>query len=151
MSDKLSTHLEHLVAKILLKSEHQHELLLGACQSPVKLTNTQEHILMLVAQDDQLTNSDLARELNVSQAAVTKAVKSLVANELLTAVKDKQDGRVSYFQLTATAKPIAEEHDHHHQHTRAIYKKLLADFSQEEQETIDRFLTALGQALDGEL
>ena len=32
------------------KAENQHELLFGACQSGVKLTNTQEHILMLLSQ-----------------------------------------------------------------------------------------------------
>lgn len=151
MTDKLCSHLEQLVAKILLKSDHQNELLLGDCKSPVKLTNTQEHILMLVAQDDQLTNSDLARELNVSQAAVTKAVKSLLANELLTAVKDKQDGRVSYFRLTETAQPIAEEHAHHHHHTKAIYKDLLSTFSEDEQQVISRFLNGLEKTLDGDL
>lgn len=73
----LEKKLDSLVNRILLKAENQHELLFGACQSDVKLTNTQEHILMLLSQE-KLTNTDLAKRLNISQAAVTKAIKGLI-------------------------------------------------------------------------
>lgn len=56
----LEKKLDSLVNRILLKAENQHELLFGACQSDVKLTNTQEHILMLLSQE-KLTNTDLAK------------------------------------------------------------------------------------------
>lgn len=56
----LEKKLDNLVNRILLKAENQHELLFGACQSDVKLTNTQEHILMLLSQE-KLTNTDLAK------------------------------------------------------------------------------------------
>ena len=92
----LENQLDALVNQILLKAENQHELLFGSCQSDVRLTNTQEHILMLLSQE-KLTNSDLARRLNISQAAVTKAVKSLVAKKMLATSKDKTDARVTYF------------------------------------------------------
>lgn len=146
---ELSHHIDHLVQKILLTAENQLELLIGSCQSDVKLTNTQEHILMLLAADDRLTNSDLARELNVSQAAVTKAVKGLIANQMLQATKDKDDGRVTYFQLTEQALPIAQEHAHHHEHTLGIYDQVLGAFNPEEQGVIARFLDGLSQGLDG--
>lgn len=145
----LSHTLDQLVHKILLTAENQNELLIGSCQSDIKLTNTQEHILMLLSQDDKLTNSDLARCLKVSQAAVTKAVKSLLAGDLLQATKDKDDGRVTYFQLTPAALPIAKEHAHHHEHTVAVYDKVLSAFSSEEQAVIERFISDLSQELDG--
>lgn len=144
----LAQRLDQLVNKILLKAESQHELLIGSCQSDVKLTNTQEHILMLLAKE-RLTNSDLARELNVSQAAVTKAVKALTAAGMLKSIKDQTDGRVSYFELTELALPIATEHEHHHEHTVAVYDGVLATFSAEEQAVIDRFLVSLSDGLDG--
>lgn len=146
---ELSHQIDHLVQKILLTAENQLELLIGSCQSDVKLTNTQEHILMLLAADDRLTNSDLARELNVSQAAVTKAVKALIAGEMLEASKDKEDGRVTYFQLTERALPIAKEHAHHHAHTLETYERVLKAFSAEEQAVIERFISSLSQELDG--
>lgn len=145
---ELAQKLDRVMNKILLTAESQHELLLGHCQSEVKLTNTQEHILMLVAKE-QLTNSDLARELNVSQAAVTKAVKALLTAGLLSATKDETDGRVTFLTLTDEALPIAQEHAHHHDHTLEVYGALLSGFSGEEQAVIERFLDGLSQGLDG--
>lgn len=139
--------IDQLINHILVKAENQHELLIGACQSEVKLTNTQEHILMLLA-EESLTNTELAKQLKVSQAAVTKAVKALVSQGLLDAVKDKIDGRLTYFRLTDAGLPIAKEHRHHHRHTLAVYEEVLAGFHADEQVTIGRFVKALSQALD---
>ncbi|MGT2750717.1 zinc-dependent MarR family transcriptional regulator [Streptococcus orisasini] len=144
----LGQEVDHLINQILLKAENQHELLIGSCQSGVKLTNTQEHILMLLSQEN-LTNSDLAKRLNVSQAAVTKAVKSLVKQEMLEPIKDKDDARVTYFSLTEAAKPVAKEHEHHHAMTLSVYDRLLETFSREEQAVVSRFLKALTKELEG--
>ena len=113
---ELEEQVNQLINQIVLKSENQHELLIGQCRSQVKLTNTQEHILMLLA-EGRKTNSELAKTLNVSQAAVTKAVKTLVKEGMLEVKKDKGDGRVTYFVLTQEAQPIAQEHEEHHQET----------------------------------
>ena len=110
---QLEKQIDCLVNEILLKTENQHELLFGTCQSGVELTNTQEHILMLLSQE-RLTNSALAKRLNISQAAVTKAIKCLVKEGMLAPVKNKDDARVTYFELTELAKPVADEHTHHH-------------------------------------
>ncbi|EJN95037.1 zinc-dependent MarR family transcriptional regulator [Streptococcus ratti] len=142
----LGQEIDRLINQILLKAENQHELLIGSCQSEIKLTNTQEHILMLLSQEN-LTNSDLAKRLNVSQAAVTKAVKSLVKQKMLESIKDKTDARVTYFRLTELAKPIAQEHEHHHALTLSVYDHLLDTFSKEERAVISRFLTALSKEL----
>lgn len=83
---QLEKQIDCLVNEILLKTENQHELLFGTCQSGVELTNTQEHILMLLSQE-RLTNSALAKRLNISQAAVTKAIKCLVKEGMLAPVK----------------------------------------------------------------
>ncbi|MFZ1758295.1 MAG: transcriptional regulator, partial [Streptococcus suis] len=40
--------IEKCLHEIVLSSENQLEILVGSCQSTVKLTNTQEHILMLI-------------------------------------------------------------------------------------------------------
>ena len=128
----IANQVDHLVNQILLKAENQHELLFGSCQSNVSLTNTQEHILMLLSQE-RLTNSELAKRLNISQAAITKATKYLVTKGLLASVKNKEDARVTYFELTNSAM-------HHHDSTIAVYEKLLGQFSENEQAVITRFL-----------
>ena len=145
---QLEKQVDKLVNQILLKAENQHELLFGDCQSGVAITNTQEHILMLLSQE-RLTNSDLAKRLNISQAAVTKAIKYLVSQGMLASVKNKEDARVTYFELTDIAKPVAKEHTHHHDATLAVYKNLFNQFSEDDQEVIARFLKVFSDELEG--
>ena len=143
----LEKKLDSLVNAILMKAENQHELLFGSCQSDVKLTNTQEHILMLLSQD-KLTNTELAKKLNISQAAVTKAIKSLIKQGMLASSKDAVDARVTYFELTELAMPIAQEHTHHHDQTLDVYKRLLENFSEEEEAVVEKFLTVFAKELE---
>lgn len=138
----LAEKINHFLNEVILTAENQHEILVGSCTSDVRLTNTQEHILMLLSQES-LTNSDLAKRLNVSQAAVTKAVKSLVEQKMLETFKDKKDARVTFYRLTDLARPIAEEHQHHHVHTLDTYQRLAEKFSSDEQEVIVKFLDGL--------
>ncbi|MEW4354696.1 zinc-dependent MarR family transcriptional regulator [Streptococcus pneumoniae] len=138
----LAHEIDHFLSEIILRAENQHEILVGSCTSEVALTNTQEHILMLLS-TEALTNRDLAKHLNVSQAAVTKAIKALIAQEMLETFKDKRDARVVYYRLTDVAQPIAAEHQHHHAHTLETYEKIVQEFSQVEQESIRRFLEML--------
>ena len=139
---ELEEQVNQLINQIVLKSENQHEL-----RSQVKLTNTQEHILMLLA-EGRKTNSELAKTLNVSQAAVTKAVKTLVKEGMLEAKKDKGDGRVTYFVLTQEAQPIAQEHEEHHQETLGVYRTVLEQFDSKERQIIGRFLTKLEERIE---
>ncbi len=134
--------IDNCLHEIVLSSENQLEILVGTCQSQVKLTNTQEHILMLI-ENNSYTNTEIAKELNVSQAAITKATKSLLAQGLLVAVRDRKDARVIRFSLTEEAKPIAAEHAHHHAHTLKTYEALLENYSVDEREVIGRFLSEL--------
>ena len=139
---QLAKDIDHFLNEIILKAENQHEILIGHCTSDVALTNTQEHILMLLS-EESLTNSELARRLNVRQAAVTKAIKSLVKEGMLETSKDPKDARVVFYQLTDLARPIAEEHHHHHEHTLSTYEQVATQFTPNEQKIIQRFLTAL--------
>ena len=143
----LAEKIDHFLNEVILKSENQHEILIGSCQSEVALTNTQEHILMLLS-EETLTNSDLAKRLKVSQAAVTKAVKSLLQRDMLQNFKDKKDARVTFYRLTDLARPIAEEHKHHHAHTLEAYESLVKNFSASEQAVIEKFLDGLIGEID---
>lgn len=139
---QLAQEINNFLNEVILRSENQHEILIGHCTSDVALTNTQEHILMLLS-EESLTNSELARRLNVSQAAVTKAIKSLVKEGMLETSRDPKDARVIFYQLTDLARPVAAEHHHHHEHTLSAYEQVANQFTPNEQEVIQRFLTAL--------
>lgn len=144
----LAKELDIMINRILMKAENQHELLIGSCESHIKLTNTQEHILMLLS-EERLTNTDLAKRLNVSQAAVTKAVKSLVEKGMLETVKAEDDGRVVQLILTGEGLPIAQEHAHHHEKTLSVYDDVLKEFSDEDKEVISTFIGRLSEKLEG--
>ena len=143
---EVANKIDRFLNSILLLSENQHEILVGSCTSGVSLTNTQEHILMLVA-DEALTNSVLAKKLNVSQAAITKAVEPLLSQGMLETYRDENDARVLYYRLTEIGKPIALEHQHHHQHTLHTYEDVLSKFTKNEQGVISRFLDLLEEEL----
>ena len=143
---EVANKIDRFLNSILLLSENQHEILVGSCTSGVSLTNTQEHIRMLVA-DEALTNSVLAKKLNVSQAAITKAVKPLLSQGMLETYRDENDARVLYYRLTDIGKPIALEHQHHHQHTLHTYEDVLSKFTKNEQGVISRFLDLLEEEL----
>ena len=143
---EVANKIDRFLNSILLLSENQHEILVGSSTSGVSLTNTQEHILMLVA-DEALTNSVLAKKLNVSQAAITKAVKPLLSQGMLETYRDENDARVLYYRLTEIGKPIALEHQHHHQHTLHTYEDVLSKFTKNEQGVISRFLDLLEEEL----
>ena len=82
------------------------------------MTNTRTHPHALVRRiPNQL---GLARRLNVSQAAVTKAIKSLVKEGMLETSRDPKDARAIFYQLTELARPVAEEHHHHHEHSISL-------------------------------
>lgn len=139
---QLAHEIDRFLNEIILKSENQHEILIVSCTSDVPLTNTQEHILMLLS-EESLTNSELARRLKVSQAAVTKAIKSLIKKEMLEPFKDAKDARIIFYRLTELAKPVAAEHQHHHHHTIEIYEKIANRYSSDEQAIIQQFLETL--------
>ena len=143
---EVANKIDRFLNSILLLSENQHEILVGSCTSGVSLTNTQEHILMLVA-DEALTNSVLAKKLNVSQAAITKAVMPLLSQGMLETYRDENDARGLYYRLTDIGKPIALEHQHHHQHTLHTYEDVLSKFTHNEQGVISRFLDLLEEEL----
>lgn len=138
----LAHEIDEFLNEVILRSENQHEILIGSCTSEAPLTNTQEHILMLL-NEESLTNTDLAKRLNVSQAAVTKAIKSLIQKNMLETFKDDRDGRVTFYRLTEDGKPVAAEHQHHHRHTLEAYKRLVDTYTPREQELIARFLKGL--------
>lgn len=140
--NQIAHQIDQTLREIVLCSENQLEILVGDCQSGVTLTNTQEHILMLI-ENSSYTNSEIAKQLNVSQAAITKAIKSLISQGMLIAVRDEKDARVIHYQLTELAKPIAAEHRHHHVHTVESYAEMLSAYTGDEQVVISRFLKDL--------
>ncbi|MGF1982895.1 zinc-dependent MarR family transcriptional regulator [Lactococcus taiwanensis] len=144
----LATKIDEFLGTIMHFAENKHEILLGECESHLKLTSTQEHILMLLA-NEVSTNARIAEKLKISPAAVTKALKKLQEQELIQSSRAANDERVVLWSLTEKAVPIADEHAEHHQKTLATYQALGDEFTKDEQEVVERFLKALSDELTG--
>lgn len=136
--------------RLCQKAEQQREFLLSPSQD--NLTTTQGHILMLLAEQPMQTNAQLADGLNLSRAAVTKAIKGLQRDDdnggYLETVMDQHDGRVVRFQLTEQGQLHAQAHLQQHQATLQIYQELLKDYSEPEQQVIKSFMEQLMMKLE---
>ncbi len=71
---------------------------------------------MLVADEASLTNSALAKKLNVSQAAINEGCEALIKSGNAETYRDEMM-LVLYYRLTEIGVSIALLYQHHHQHT----------------------------------
>ncbi|ATF42225.1 MarR family transcriptional regulator [Weissella paramesenteroides] len=142
--------IDQFLNHLKLLSENQREVLIG--ENTTDITTTQGHLLMLLAQHGPQTNSELARALHVSGAAVTKAMKSLYIRDepMVNVIPDPEDGRVSRWSLTTLGISLATAHTQRHRETIDEYQKLLENFSDSEQAVISRFLIELSERLEGD-
>ncbi|WP_252899312.1 zinc-dependent MarR family transcriptional regulator [Lactococcus fujiensis] len=142
----LENQIDQMLSKITQFAENKHEVLLGKCESGEQLTSTQEHILMILANDTS-TNAKIASNLNISPAAVTKAIKKLQLQELIMPSKIQSDERVIIWSLTDKALPIAQEHAKHHSKTLETYKELMKDYNGDEQKNDSTFLVSIDRGI----
>ncbi|MCH1722736.1 MULTISPECIES: zinc-dependent MarR family transcriptional regulator [Lactococcus] len=144
MHTNLETQIDQFLSQVMQFAENKHEILLGKCQSDIKLTSTQEHLLMLL-NGEPTTNARMAETLSVSPAAITKALKKLQDLELISPTKSKTDERVVLWNLTEKALPIAREHAAHHEATLDSYQQLTQKYTEDEQKVIQDFLHQLAE------
>ncbi|GAK30069.1 transcriptional repressor MarR [Weissella oryzae SG25] len=142
-NEEVAKQLDRCLNEIHLAAENKREVLVAP--EEIELTNTQGHILMLLAQNGPQTNAELARTLAISPAAMTKAMKSLNhrADPVVSAISDPEDARIKRWSLTHTGVSLAQLHEKDHQNTRMAYVEMLNDFPENEVAVISRFLTEL--------
>lgn len=139
---EISKKIEKTINDIILQAGNKNEILVGDCHCNHDYTNTQKHILMLL-KNENISNKELAYSLNISQAAVTKAIKFLLSENMLISEKDSNDARVIKYSLSEEALHIAKEHEEHHKRTIHHYDSLLSKYSESEKEIISNFLDDL--------
>jgi DNA-binding MarR family transcriptional regulator len=127
--------------------ENQQEVLLG--ESTGQVTGTQGHALMMLLQGPQ-TNSTLAKELDISAAGVTKAMRGLqkLVPAVVSLTRDPDDARSKQWSLTDFGQQLAAAHAQNHQDTLKAYMAVLNDFSADEQAVIGQFIHKLSVCLD---
>ncbi|TYC48985.1 MarR family transcriptional regulator [Weissella muntiaci] len=149
MNEAVAEQLDHYLNQIHLLAENQREVLVD--NNEAILTNTQGHILMLLAQHGPQTNAELARKLSISPAAMTKAMKSLNRREepVVSSISDPDDARTNRWALTHAGAELAQQHVKAHANTQSAYLNVLDKFSADEVGVISRFLTELEERCIG--
>ncbi|NPC94170.1 MarR family transcriptional regulator [Bacillus sp. WMMC1349] len=130
--EKRAQHEQQTFAKEALKSEemmHKH------------WTLTQLHIVSLIHDSEaQLNNTSLAERLQVSKAAITKAVNVLINHHMIESHKKPNNNKELYYTLTVEGEKLAIVHERMHEIAKKRYSKLFEQFTESELETVTRFL-----------
>ncbi|WP_010268368.1 MarR family transcriptional regulator [Paenibacillus senegalensis] len=102
---------------------------------------TQLHILSLIKRlPFKMNNTSLAAELNLSKAAITKAVNTLIQHNLVVTAKKADNLKEIYYEVTDQGKQLAAEHDKMHNQAEKKYHELFSHFHDDEIDVIIRFL-----------
>ncbi|MCW0953418.1 MarR family transcriptional regulator [Weissella ceti] len=150
MATESAKQIDDFLNHVRMLAENQREILI-CDRSDANVTTTQGHVLMLLAQQGPQTNTALAQALQVSPAAITKAMKVLQNDDepMVAQIPDENDLRVTRWSLTQRGITLASAHAQEHRDTLAEYDAVLADFNEEQQAVIGEFLTAMTSRLDG--
>lgn len=103
-------------------------------------TLTQLHITALLKKYEEANNRLLAEKLHISRAAVTKAVKVLLKENIVIENQKAENKKEIYYMLTDKGKELAAIHEKLHEKARLHYMKIFKLFSEQELDTINRFL-----------
>ncbi|MSB66140.1 MarR family winged helix-turn-helix transcriptional regulator [Leuconostoc lactis] len=112
-----------------------------------KINATQAHLLMLL-QEENATNANLANKMNLSKPAITKAVKNLIAHGYVISSQDASDKRSVNYALTPAGIKLARQHEQSHQALHEDIDATIATFTPEQQATIIHFLKQINQLED---
>jgi DNA-binding MarR family transcriptional regulator len=115
--------------------------------SRLNVTLPQLRVLHIIRREERVSGRQLARELNVSPGAVVQLCDRLQEQGYVERVPDTDDRRVTWFQLTGTARALFEE-------LLAIRRSRLAPalgrLSEKDMETLTRILGEMADVLESE-
>jgi len=121
-------------------------LLTGAALSRIGVTTGQLPVLLVLFEEDGLTQAELARAVGIEQPTMALTLRRMERDGLVTRTRDASDARRSHVKLTAAAKRkknavlrIRDEID----------AQVMSSFSPAEQKTLRklavRLVTQLGE------
>ena len=134
MAKSIDPHsLDHLLAQVgRLHHARVHELLSGT-----GVFRGQPPVLDALAEQDGKTHNELAAQLHVTPATMSRMVKRMVNARLLVTRRDPADKRVSRVYLTDAARAMRTTLQHAFKTSEA---DTFADFTLEERVLLRRFL-----------
>lgn len=109
----------------------------------VSWTFTQFHIVAFLKKNELMNNTILARELNISKPAETKATKKLLEHKIIKEQQNEGIKKEIFYVSTEKGKVMATIHEKLHRKAAEQYLSLLDSFNKEKLETIILFFETL--------
>lgn len=106
-------------------------------------TLTQLHIVAIMKDEKFANNRMLAEKLDLTKAAITKATKKLLKQEIMIEKELKDNKKEIYYALTESGERLALLHEQLHEKAKQKYIDILQEFSDEELAVINRFLKSI--------
>lgn len=103
------------------------------------------HTIEIIGKYDQVTPSDIARELMVTLGTVTTSLNKLEAKGYIARTRSRSDRRVVYLSLTKRGRLLDRLHAKFHKNMGG---HVIADMSDEEMQALVRGLGNLHQFLE---
>lgn len=144
--------IEHFILQREKKTKQQNEiaesLLISHGFTENRWSLTQLHVVALINENpNEVNNTFLANQLNISKPAVTKAINVLTKEEMITNQMKAGNQKAIYYSLTNAGEKLALIHEQMHQMAKERYDQLLSQFSDEELQLITTFLNAWSSQL----
>lgn len=109
-----------------------------------KISIVAYHILEVLVNNKELTGVKIAEQLGVTRGGVTRATQKMRNAELITAIQHKDNKKNIYYRLTDQGKRLAHLHTKMHEELyQQLQEKIVAEFTDEELDTIIRFLSEI--------
>lgn len=97
-----------------------------------KLYLREMHFLLFIGQNNELTMSEIAQKMNITQGAATQIAGRLIKKELIRKDRHPEDKRYSVISLTPTGRQVYEEYLEYNEMRNQEIMTCLDDYFTEE-------------------
>lgn len=111
-------------------------------------TLTQLHIVSVIHESkQQMNNTLLSMELNISKATISKAIRVLIDNKILLTHQNTDNKKEIFYTLTDKGIQLAIVHKKLHKIAHERYSELFQQFNDYELQVVTKFLEAWKQCI----
>lgn len=140
MENKISVAIDQMIY-----NERHHKRMLDLCAEKIGIDRTRNIILINILKEGRsLSQTSLAKKLNLTPAAITIAIKKLEADGLVEK-RAARDNRYNEITITESGKELLES-------TRMTFRgmdeRIFADFTADELDTYTALMKKIGKNID---